>query len=114
MAPSKTANPAATSADRARNLQCLAACSSEITKPISEAQGAKIVIDRGRIRDGFRRGELTSEYFLELTSDGAARVVWRGFSHAAALQAAAQWSRAGAMLEDRCATAGGLDDIVPF
>jgi hypothetical protein len=74
-----------------------------------DAQETTVIIERGRIRDGVRRGEFTSEYFIEMISAEASCIVWRGFNYRAALEAAAPWARAGAVLEDRCASLGRIE-----
>lgn len=60
-----------------------------------------LILDRERVRDGARRGEYAAHFFLELAVDGEApQRVWRGLSHAAALDAARQWTDGGATLVD--------------
>lgn len=61
----------------------------------------RLILDRERVRDGARRGEYAAHFFLELAVDNEApKRVWRGLSHSAALDAARQWTDAGAMLLD--------------
>lgn len=69
----------------------------------------QIIIDRGRVRDGARRGEYTAEFYLERVENDAAEIVWRGFSYDAAREAARPWIEGGAMLVDRYGGGGRRD-----
>jgi len=78
---------------------------NENTSPIGSLQGHKVVLAREVIRDGARRGEPSAKVVATLiTPEGRERVLWMGFSAAAAREIAEPYRRAGAELAD---TIGG-------
>jgi hypothetical protein len=60
-----------------------------------------LLLDRERIRDGARRGEPTAAFVLIIEDDKGPRAVWRGFSRAAAIEAARAWIERGARFVDK-------------